>query len=90
VLQLLLGFTTDDLKRPETYEVLIEYLLHDKPGIRNLAAWHLVRLVPQGKSIKYDPSGTAADAQAVYKEWKKLIPDGQLPPGKPEPSSPRK
>jgi hypothetical protein len=84
VLQLLLGFTADDLKRPETYEVLIEYLRHDKSAIRNLAAWHLVRLVPQGKSIRYNPAGTAGDAEAVYKEWKKLIPDGQLPPpGKP-------
>jgi hypothetical protein len=80
VLQLLFGFTTDDLKRPETYEVLIEYLLHEKSAVRNLAAWHLVRLVPQGKSIPYNPSGSAADAEAVYKAWKKLIPDGQLPP----------
>lgn len=80
VLQLLLGFTPDDLKRPETYEVLIEYLQSDKPAVRNLAAWHLVRLVPRGKSIKYSPSGSMTDAQAVYKEWKKLIPDGQLPP----------
>lgn len=80
VVQLLLGFTADDLKRPETYEVLIEYLLSERPAVRNLAAWHLVRLVPQGKAIKYNPSGSAADAQVVFKEWKKLIPDGQLPP----------
>jgi hypothetical protein len=79
VLQLLLGFTPDDLKRPETYEVLIEYLLSDKSAVRNLAAWHLIRLCPQGKSIKYNPAGSATDAQTVYKEWKKLIPDGQLP-----------
>ena len=36
VLQLLHGFTPDDLTRPETFEVLIEYLRHDKAGIRNL------------------------------------------------------
>ena len=74
--------TAEDLKRPETYEVLIEYLAHDRPAIRNLAAWHLVRLVPQGKSIPYNPAGTAADAEAAYRAWKKLIPAGQLPPGK--------
>ena len=26
--------------------------------------------------------GTAADAEAAYRAWKKLIPAGQLPPGK--------
>lgn len=80
LMQLLMGFTADDLKQPVTYEVLIDYLLHEKPAVRNLAAWHLARLVPQGKSIPYNPTGTPADAQAVHKEWKKLIPDGQLPP----------
>jgi hypothetical protein len=83
LLQLLFGFSAEDLRRPETYEVLIDYLLHEKAAVRNLAAWHLVRLVPQGKSIAYNPAGTAVDAQVVHKEWKKLIPDGQLPPGKP-------
>ena len=47
IMQLLFGFSTDDLALPETYEVLIDYLVHEKPAIRNLAAWHLVRLVPQ-------------------------------------------
>jgi hypothetical protein len=80
ILQLLFGFTPEDLKSPETYEVLIDYLLHEKPAVRNLAAWHLVRIVPQGKSIAFKPAGTADDARACYAEWKKLIPDGKLPP----------
>jgi hypothetical protein len=84
VLQLLLGFTPEELKQPETYEVLIEYLRHDKPGIRNLAAWHLVRLVPQGKAIGYKPNGTPADHEKAYQEWKKLVPAGKLPPAPPE------
>jgi len=80
IVQLLFGFSTDDLAQPETYEVLIDYLIHDKPAIRNLAAWHLVRLVPGGKSIPHKPNGTLADAEVTHAAWKKLIPSGELPP----------
>lgn len=80
VMQLLFGFTPAELRAPETYEVLIDYLGHEKPGIRNLAAWHLVRLVPDGKTIPYKPDGTAAEAATAQAAWKKLIPSGQLPP----------
>lgn len=79
VLQLLFGFTPAEIARPETYEVLIEYLRHDKPGIRNIAAWHLVRLVPAGKAIAWKPAGTPAEADQAYAAWKKLVPAGTLP-----------
>jgi hypothetical protein len=80
IMQLLFGFAPDDLQQPETYEVLIDYLTHDQAAIRNLAAWHLIRMVPQGKAIAYTPSGTKAECEKVALEWKKLIPAGQLPP----------
>jgi hypothetical protein len=80
VLQLLLGFSAAELKAPETYQVLIDYLGHEKPGIRNLAAWHLVRLVPKGRDIPYKPDGTAAAAAKTQEAWRKLIPAGELPP----------
>jgi hypothetical protein len=80
IMQLLFGFSADDVSRPETYEVLIDYLGHEKPAIRHLAAWHLVRLVPQGKSIPYKPDGTPSDAEATQAAWKRLIPSGELPP----------
>lgn len=80
ILQLLFGFDSDDLRRAETFEVLIEYLAHDQPPIRNLAAWHLVRLVPQGKSIAFKPNGSKEECEAVYRAWKKLIPPGKFPP----------
>lgn len=80
ILQLLFGFTPQDLAAPETYEVLIDYLLHEKPAVRNLAAWHLVRLVPQGKSIAFNPAGTLDDARGCHAQWKKLVPDGKVPP----------
>ncbi len=80
IVQLLFGFSPEDATVPETYEVLIDYLSHEKPAIRNIAAWHLVRLVPQGKSIPFKPDGTDADAEQTRAAWKKLVPGGQLPP----------
>ena len=80
VIQMLFGFSDTDIKQPETYEVLIEYLKHEKPGIRNLAAWHLVRLYPAGKSIPFKPDGMSVDNVKVYEAWKKLIPTGKVPP----------
>ena len=80
VMRLLLGFGPDDLKVPETYELLILYLAHDRPAVRNLAAWHLARLVPAGQGIGYKPGGTKEEAAAAQKEWRKLIPAGELPP----------
>ena len=85
IMQLLLGFDPADAARPETYEVLIEYLGHDKAAIRNLAAWHLVRLVPQGKDIAFQPTWTRDECQPAYKAWKKLVPAGQLPPAPKKP-----
>ncbi|MCI0704746.1 MAG: hypothetical protein L0241_27125 [Planctomycetia bacterium] len=80
IMQLLFGFSAEELKSPETYEVLIDYLAHEKPGIRNLAVWHLIRLVPQGKTIPYKPNGTLTDAVKAQEAWKKLVPTGELPP----------
>jgi len=80
ILHLLHSFGLKELGRPETYEALIEYLRHDKLAIRELAEYHLYRLVPEGKKIPYNPTGTKAELDAAYKEWKKLVPDGMLPP----------
>lgn len=80
VLQLLFGFTPEDASAPETYEVLIDYLLHEKPAVRNLAAWHLVRLAPRGKDIPFKPGGAEVDAKKCHAAWKELIPTGKLPP----------
>ena len=80
VLQLLHGFGPDDLKQPEAYELLVGYLGHDRAAVRNLAAWHLARLVPAGKGIAFRPGCPKAEAEAALREWRKLIPPGQLPP----------
>ena len=79
VMQLLFGFSATDLTQAETFEVLVEYLQHETPAVRNLAAWHLHRLVPQGKTIPFSPTGDKVAIDQTYQAWKKLIPAGQLP-----------
>jgi hypothetical protein len=78
VLQLL--HSPFDANLPETYQTLIEYLRSDKPAVRELALWHLERLAPAGRSIAFDPAGSAEERDKGYKKWKELVPDGQLPP----------
>jgi hypothetical protein len=79
VMQLLHSFGEAQLGRPETYETLIAYLNHPRVGTRELARWHLYRLVPEGKKIKYDAAAPEAERKKAQDEWKKLIPDGTVP-----------
>ncbi|MCS6852635.1 MAG: hypothetical protein NZ700_15880, partial [Gemmataceae bacterium] len=74
------SFSDEQRQNPELYEILIAYLMHEVPAIRQLASWHLYRLVPAGKDIAYDPLAPEADRAAAHDAWKKLIPDGKLPP----------
>ncbi len=87
VLQLLHSFGETDLARPATYETLIDYLMHDKPAVRQLAIWHLRRLVPAGREVTYNPTASEEDRQRTYEKWKQLVPSGKMPPapGKPKP-----
>jgi hypothetical protein len=80
ILQLLHSFGDEELAQPELYEALIRYLNHENLAVRGLAYWHLVRLVPAGKEFGYNlMDDKDARAKAVEK-WKKLIPNGQVPP----------
>lgn len=83
-LQLLHSYGDADLEKPETYEALIAYLRHERPAIRELASWHLYRLVSAGKDIPYDATASREDLDKAYKEWKKLVPTGELPKPKKE------
>lgn len=81
VLHLLHNPSRADIVKPETYETLIAYLRHDRLAVRELAWWHLSRLVPEGaKKIPYDPAAGEAARDLAYKQWKEFIPDGKLPP----------
>jgi hypothetical protein len=83
-LRLLHSFGDTDLAKPETYEALIAYLMHERLGIREMAKWQLYRLVPAGKDIAYDAAAPEKERQAAQDKWKKLIPEGKLPE-KPKP-----
>jgi hypothetical protein len=74
----------EEMARPETYEMLIDYLNSDRLAVRGLAFWHLYRLVPSGRVISYDPLAAPAERARARAEWKKLIPDGKLPPSSKE------
>jgi hypothetical protein len=80
VLQLLHSFGEADLARPETYEMLLDYLEHDRLSLRGLAHWHLFRLVPAGRAIGYNALAPQAERDRAVQKWRKLIPAGQLPP----------
>jgi hypothetical protein len=80
VLQLLHSFSDVARHQAETYESLIAYLGHDKLPIRELAWWHLLRLVAAAKDIPYDPAGPAVERERAAGRWRKLLRDGKLPP----------
>jgi hypothetical protein len=78
--QLLHSFGEDDLAQPETYQTLIDYLEHDKLAIRGLAYWHLIRLVPAGKKLGYNPVDPNEKRDPAVEKWRKLVPKGKVPP----------
>ena len=79
-IQLLFGFDDDQQEQPATYELLIGYLQHDSLPIRELARWHLVRLVPEGQKFDYDAGASEEQRKEATDKWKALIPEGKLPP----------
>jgi hypothetical protein len=78
MLQLLLGFTREQLK-PETFQYIIQQLNHDKLAVRHLAITFLQQAVPEGVKIGYDAAGPTDLRQRAVEEWKKLVPEGKLP-----------
>jgi len=83
LLQLLHSFGEADLAQPETLQALVSYLGSDQTSLRELAYWHLSRLVPPGKKIGYDPLGPKEKRDAAVKEWRKLVVPAPSPPDRP-------
>jgi hypothetical protein len=79
LLHLLYGFTPDEKREPATYDLLLTSLKHSRPAVRQLAHWHLIRLVPEGKTIAFEPLAPEAEQQRNYDQWRQLIPEGKLP-----------
>jgi hypothetical protein len=80
LLHLFNGIEKEKLRRPDTYDLLIHALNHSKMPARELARWHLIRLVPDGKSIAYDAAGAEEQRLEAIAAWRRLIPEGELPP----------
>jgi hypothetical protein len=80
-MQLLHGFSENDSARPETYDTLLAYLKHDKIAIRELAWYHLSRLVPeQARRMPFDAAADKEQRDRQYDLWRQFIPEGKLPP----------
>jgi hypothetical protein len=84
VVSLLPPFSEGARKDPSTYQTLIDYLDHDKPAVRHLAAQHLysemARQMPQAAlQIDYDPTQESAKRREAIAKWRKAIPQGTLP-----------
>jgi hypothetical protein len=79
-MQLLRNFGPKQLQEPGLYQALIEYLANDKPAIRELSYYHLWHLVPDGRKIDYSFNMPAEQRRQAVAQWKKLIPEGSLPP----------
>jgi hypothetical protein len=83
-MQLLHSFGDADLAQPELYKMLVRFLDAERLGVRGLAHWHLVRLVPDGKKFDFNPLDPKEKRDKARDQWKKLIDDklekGELPP----------
>ena len=79
MIYLLSGIEEDKRRVPSTYDLLILGLNHKKMPMRQLAHWHLVRLVPDGKMIPYDATGGEAQRIRAIEDWRRLVPEGEMP-----------
>jgi hypothetical protein len=82
VMQLLHYLSEEERSKPETYEALIDYLMHNKLAVRELAYWHLRRLYPKGVDFNYNPAQGTEDRTKAYQKWQQVMKDGKLPPPK--------
>jgi hypothetical protein len=78
-MQLLRNFGSQQLPDPVTYQALIEYLVNEKPAIRELAHYHLWHIVPEGRKIEYTATMPMEQRRQAVALWKKLIPEGSVP-----------
>jgi hypothetical protein len=82
IMEMMHNFSGAELRRPERYELLIDYLVNSNLVIRELGAWHLYRLVPAGQGIPYAADADSRLRDSAAAAWRGLIPSGQLPPTK--------
>lgn len=78
------GYSDADLNDSKTYSNVLDALNGDKLAVRELAHWRLAtRLDQEGaRLIRYAATDPADARQRAIQDWKRRIPDGQLPPGR--------
>jgi hypothetical protein len=83
IMQLLHGFSSQDLAKKEPYETLIDYLTNPNPAIRELAATYLYTLIPEGRGVKYNAYDDSRERERAQHEWTRLLErlfeSGQIP-----------
>jgi len=82
VMQLLHYLSEEERGKAETYEALIDYLMHNKLAIRELAYWHLFRLYPKGRDFNFNAALGTEERTKAYQKWQQVLKDGKLPPPK--------
>jgi len=73
ILQLLFGFSTQDRFEPATFDLLTAFLEHPQIAVRELAHWHLIRLMPEGNNIAFDAGAAEKPRQQAVQAWRELI-----------------
>jgi hypothetical protein len=68
---------------PATYDLLFSRLRAERIGERELAAWRLAQLDPEGAvRARYRAGDTEVQRDRAIAEWRKRIPEGKVPPGR--------
>jgi hypothetical protein len=79
IMELLHGISTTDAGMPATWQRLIDDLDNEVVALRELSAWNLEILVPEGRKINYSASANQITRRNGQNQWRILIPPGQLP-----------
>jgi hypothetical protein len=84
LMDLLHDFNEVDVRKAETFDLLIGKLASDRIAIRELAWWHLLHLTTGMKDAPaFNAAWPAERRAAAIKDWRKLLDDGKLPPPPP-------
>jgi hypothetical protein len=70
---LLHGIPPDQWTDPTFRLQVVTDLVSDKLAIRQLAHYDLYAMVPEGRSIVYDATGSRTERDRGYDEWKQLV-----------------
>jgi hypothetical protein len=83
---LLHGFSDAQLSDPNIFERLIDALRSDQTAVRELAAWRLRQIDPEGAAlIRFSATDPEPAREKAVGDWLRRIPPGKLPPGRGNP-----